>query len=410
MKKAIDPTSLRITYAMAVHDDKEEERVLKVLREHRTNMGQEVHEFENRVPKSFGKKYGVFVNSGSSANLLAFEILNLPKGSEVITPILTFSTTVAPLIQKGLIPVFAEIIEGKYIIDADKVEQLITKRTKAIMVPLLFGNVPDMEKLAKIAKKHNLYFVEDSCDTFGATYKGKPTGSYTDLTTTSFFGAHIITTGGNGGMIMMNKKEFYDKTRILRGWGRSSSLFSESESIEKRLSYKLNGLQYDAKFIFDDIGYNLHGNEMCAAFGNVQLDKLPKFKKIRERNFARLHKFLEKYGKFLVLPTQNKEVDTQWMNFPITLKKNTPFTRIQLVKYLEGNNIQTRPIFTGNILKQPGFKKIKHKAIKGGYPITDGIMERGLLVGCHHGMEEKHLDKLESTFAKFLDPFLNSKK
>lgn len=406
MAKTTTPQGLRVSYALAVHGDEEEKRVLAVLREHRTNLGKETHEFEERVPTYFGKKYGVMVNSGSSANLLAIQLLDLPAGSEVITPILTFSTTVAPLVQLGLVPVFAEVIEGKYIIDADQIEKLITKKTKALMVPLLFGNVPDMEKLSKIAKKHNLYFIEDSCDTFGAQYKGKPTGSYTDLSTTSFFGSHIITSGGNGGMVMMNTKNWYDQARMLRGWGRSSSIFSESESIEKRFGSKLHGIDYDAKFIFDIVGYNLLPNEMCAAFGNVQLDRLPKFKKTREKNFARLHKFFGKYEDFFIRPTQDERVETQWMNFPLTIKRNAPFKRLDLVKYLESNNIQTRPIFTGNILKQPGFSKIKHRAVKGGYPITDEIMERGLLVGCHHGMEDEHLKKLESTFDSFLKPYL----
>lgn len=405
MTKINSPRGLRVPYALAVHGKDEEKRVLKVLKEHRTNLGKETHEFEERVPKYFGKRHGVMVNSGSSANLLAIELLNLPPGSEIITPILTFSTTVAPLVQKGLIPVFAEIIEGKYVIDADEVEKLITKKTRALMIPLLFGNVPDMEKLSKIAKKYNLYFIEDSCDTFGASYNGKPTGTYSDITTTSFFGSHIITTGGNGGMVMMNKNELYDKARVLRGWGRSSSLFSESESVEKRFGIKLNGIQYDAKFIFDAIGYNLLPNEMCAAFGNVQLDKLPEFKKTREKNFALLHNFFKKYENFFVLPVQNEKVKTQWMNFPLTIKKGSPFKRLELVKYLESNNIQTRPIFTGNILKQPGFKNIKHKSVKNGYPITDAIMERGLLVGCHHGMEEKHLEKLRKTFTSFLTSY-----
>lgn len=406
MAKAKTPTGLRVTYALAVHGEEEEKRVLQVMREHRTNMGKETKEFEERTSEAFGSKYGVMVNSGSAANLVAVELMDLPAGSEVITPILTFATTVAPLVQKGLVPVFADVIEGKYVIDVDQIEQLITKKTRALMIPLLFGNVPDMERLAKIAKKHNLFFIADSCDTFGATYKGKLVGKYADATTTSFFGAHIITTGGNGGMVMVNTKEWYDKARMLRGWGRSSSIFSESESVDKRFGYKLDGIEYDAKFIFDIIGYNLLPNEMCAAFGNVQLDRLPKFKKTREKNFAQLQKFFKKYENFFIIPIQDKEVETQWMNFPLVIREGAPFERIPLVKFLEGNNIQTRPLFTGNILKQPGFKNIKHKVQKGGFPITDAAMERGLLIGCHHGMEKEHVEKLENTFDEFLKPYV----
>ena len=405
MPRSKKPQGLRVTYALAVHGKEEEEAVLKVLQEHRTNLGKDTHAFEAKVPPYFGKKYGVMVNSGSSANYLAIELLDLPTGSEVITPILTFATTVAPLVQHGLVPVFTDIMEGKYVVDAEKIEELITPKTKALMIPLLFGNVPDMAKLAKIAKKHNLYIIEDSCDTFGATYKGKPTGMYSDITTTSFFGSHIITTGGNGGMVMMNKKEWFDRARMLRGWGRSSSIFSESESVDKRFGYKLEGIEYDAKFIFDNIGYNFLPNEMCAAFGNIQLKRLPKFKKTREKNYAHLIKFFKKYEKYFILPVQDKEVETQWMNFPLTIREDAPFERIPLVKFLEENNIQTRPLFTGNILKQPGFKNIKHRTDKSGYPATELAMRNGLLVGCHHGMEQEHLDKVASIFEAFIKKY-----
>lgn len=396
---------LRISYAQAVHDDKETKAVVKVLEEHRTNMGIETYAFEKKVAKLFGKKFGVMVNSGSSANLIALEVLNLPKGSEVITPMLTFATTVSPLIKLGLVPVFADVKEGTYIINVDQVEKLITKKTKAIMIPLLFGNVPDMDKLSKIAKKYNLFFVEDSCDTLGASYNGKPTGTYSHFSTTSFFGAHIITTGGNGGMVLANTEKHRDGAKMLRGWGRSSSLFGESEDIKKRFTAKLAGIPYDAKFIFEMIGYNLLPNEMCAAFGNVQLDKLPKFKKTREFNYEYLSKFFKKYEKFFILPIQDKKVKTQWMAFPLTIRKNAPFKRLELVTYLEKQNIQTRPIFTGNIIKQPGFKNIEHRVMKEGYPVTDEVMERGFVIGCHHGITLKHLKRAEEVFSNFLKKY-----
>ena len=179
-------SNLRVPYALAVHGNEEKLRVIKVLDEHRTNLGKETIEFEKNVAKAFGKKFGVMVNSGSSANFLAIELLNLPPKSEVITPLLTFSTTVSPLVQHGLIPVFADVDPGKYTVNVDQIEKLITKKTKALMIPLLLGNVPDMGRLKEIAKKHKLFFVEDSCDTLGATFNGKPTGAYSDITITSF--------------------------------------------------------------------------------------------------------------------------------------------------------------------------------------------------------------------------------
>lgn len=400
-------SNLRVPYALSVHGDQEKKRVIAVLDEHRSNMGKETYEFEKRVAKSFGKKYGVMVNSGSSANLLAFELLNLAEGSEVITPLLTFSTTVSPILKKRLIPVFADVQEGTYLINIDKIEKLITKKTKALMIPLLLGNVPDMERLRKIAKKYNLYLIEDSCDTLGATFKGKPTGTFTDVTTTSFFGSHIITTGGNGGMVLMNSNEWRDKAKVLRAWGRNSSLFGESEDIKKRFKTKIGNIPYDAKFIFSDIGYNFLPNEMCAAFGNAQLDRIKTFKKTREKNFKHLRSFFSNYEDIFTLPLQDPSVKTQWLAFPLTIKKNAKFSRLEIVTFLEKNNIQTRPIFTGNILKQPGFKNIPNRITNDGYSVTNNIMERGFVIGCHHGMEDKHLRKIEEIFTAFLKKYGN---
>lgn len=398
---------LRVPYALSVHGDQEKKRVIAVLDEHRTNMGKETYEFERRVAKSFGKKYGVMVNSGSSANLLAFELLNLEEGSEVITPLLTFSTTISPILKKKLVPVFADVEKETYQINVEQIEKLITKKTKAIMIPLLLGNVPNMERLKSIAKKYNLFFVEDSCDTFGATFKGKPTGTFADITTTSFFGSHIITTGGNGGMVLINNKEWRDKAKVLRAWGRNSSLFGESEDIKKRFKTKIGNIPYDAKFIFSDIGYNFLPNEMCAAFGNVQLDRIKVFKKTREKNFKLLHSFFSNYENIFTLPLQDSSVKTQWLAFPLTIKKGIKFSRLEIVTFLEKNNIQTRPIFTGNILRQPGFRNISHKITDDGCPVTNNIMERGFVIGCHHGMEDKHLRKIEDIFTTFLKKYKN---
>src|SRR3990167_1854880 len=402
---AIDK-SLRVPYGQAVHGKEETKNVLKVLNEHRTIAGIDVREFENKVAKVFGKKYGLMVNSGSSANLLAIEILNLPVGSEVITPILTFSTTVMPLVKAGLVPVFINVQPGEYVIDVDQIEKNITKKTKALMIPLLLGNVPDLERLQKIAKKHKLYLIEDSCDTLGATFKGKPSGTYSDISTTSFYGSHIITAGGNGGMVILNDNKWVDKAKVLRGWGRTSSLFGESEDLNKRFKIKLSGIPYDGKFIFDSIGYNFMPSEIGAAFGLAQLKKLPQFRVIRERNFANLLKFFQKYEKFFILPKQDKRVRTQWLAFPLTIKKDAPFTRLEIVTFLEKNNIQTRPIFTGNIMKQPGFKNIKARMPLKSYENTEDVMKRGFVFGCHHGLEDKHINKLKDAFTLFLSRFI----
>lgn len=392
---------LRISHAQSVYDDREIERVVRALKEHRSIMGPEIEEFERRVAKLFGKKYGIMVNSGSSANLLAVELLNLPAGSEVITPILTFSTTVAPLIMKGLIPVFIDVKENSYVIDVDKIEKAISKKTKALMIPIMFGNVPDMEKLARLAKKYNLFFIEDSCDAIVSYYKGEPTGIYSDITTTSFYGSHVITAGGGGGMIIVNTEEFRNRAKMLRGWGRTSAIFSESESIKNRFSRKIDNIQYDGKFTFDDIGYNFLPLEISAAFGNAQLEKLKAFVKFRERNFKYLYKYFGKYANLFNLPVVDKNARPQWQIFPLTIKKDAPFARIEFVTYLEKNNIQTRPLAAGNILRQPGFKTIQHKDTQKEYQVANEVMERGFLIGLHQGLTIKHLKRLSEVVDAF---------
>ncbi len=394
--------SIRIPYGLSVYDEEEINAVVKVLSEHRSNMGIETRNFESKVSKLFGKKFGVMVNSGSSANLLATILLSLPKNSEVITPALTFSTTVAPLIQMHLKPIFVDVQKGKYIIDENLIEKKINKNTKAIMLPLLLGNVPNMNQIKSIARKHKLFIIEDSCDTLGATYNGIPTGKYTDISTTSFFGSHIITAGGNGGMLMINDPKLVKRAILLRGWGRTSSLFTETEDIKKRFSGKLNNIPYDNKFIFTEIGYNFLPSEMGAAFGNIQLKKLPKFRKIRNENFIKLSKIFKKYENFFILPIQDAKVNTQWLAFPLTIKPDAPFSRIEIATFLEKNNVQTRPIFTGNIIKQPGFENALSNNNYKDYPNTNEVMERGFVVGCHHGITDEHIKRLNELFDEFL--------
>ena len=198
----------RVPYGLAVHGEEEENAVLEVIRNNQTIMGKRVKKFENKVASLFGKKFGVMVNSGSSANLLAFELLNLPENSEVITPILTFATTLAPIIQKRLTPVFVDVEPETYLINVNDIEKMISKHTKALMIPSFLGNIPDLKRIRKIADDHNLTFIEDSADTLGATFENMPTGNYSDISTTSFYGSHVITAAGEGGMICLNSNEW----------------------------------------------------------------------------------------------------------------------------------------------------------------------------------------------------------
>lgn len=393
----------RVPYALATHDKEEEEAVLDVLRNHKTILGEKTKEFEKKVATLFGKKYGIMVNSGSSANLLAFELLSLPKRSEVITPVVTFSTTLSPIIQKQLIPVFVDIEPGSYLIDMDKMEDAIGENTKALMIPSLLGNVPDMKRIKKVADENSLIFIEDSCDTLGATFEGVPTGIYSDISTTSFYGSHVITAAGGGGMICVNDVERYRKCKMLRGWGRSSAV-DESEDIKKRFGVKLAGLPYDSKFIFEEIGYNFLPLEISAAFGLAQLKKLGTFSDIRRDNFLRLTEFFSQYDYF-ILPKQLPSVKTPWLAFPLTIQSDAPFSRLDIVTYLEENGIQTRPVFTGNVLRQPAFKNIDYKNHDKDYPVANNIMKNSFVIGCHQAISQKHIMKIKQTIRTFLDRF-----
>ena len=394
---------MQVPYGLAVHDIEEENAVLEIIRKHKTILGEKVKQFEKEIATLFGKELGIMVNSGSSANLLTFEVLDIPENSEVITPILTFATTLSPIIKKGLIPVFVDVEPETYIVNIDQIEESITSKTKALMIPSLLGNVPDLKRLRKIADENNLIFIEDSADTLGATFDGMPTGKFSDVSTTSFYGSHIITAAGEGGMICCNDRKLAEKCKILRGWGRSSAV-NESEKLEERFNIELSGIPYDSKFIFEEIGYNFLPTEISAAFGLVQLKKLNKFAQIRQKNFESLNSFFSNQ-RFFKLPIQLPQVKTSWLAFPLTIDSEAPFSRMEIVKHLELHKIQTRPIFTGNVLRQPGFEKINHKNMEKEYHVADNIMKNSFLIGCNHGLNEKHLEKIKTTFKVFLDKF-----
>ena len=401
MKESINTD--RVPYGLAVHDSEEEEAVLEVIKNHKTIMGDNVKLFEKKVSDLFGKELGVMVNSGSSANLLAMELLDCPKNSEVITPILTFATTLSPILKKELTPVFVDVEPETYIVNIDEIEQAITSKTKALMIPSLLGNVPDLRRLRKIADENNLIFIEDSADTLGATFDNIPTGKFSDISTTSFYGSHIITAAGDGGMVCCNNKKWEEKCRMLRGWGRTSAL-NETEKIEDRFNIKLDDIPYDSKFIFEEMGYNFLPTEISAAFGLIQLKKLTRFREIRDRNFENLRSFFAS-NKFFKVPKQLPQVKTSWMNFPLTIVSDAPFSRIELVKHLETDGIQTRPVFTGNVLRQPAFKDINYKNIGNEYSVANNIMKNSFLIGCNNGLNEKHMEKIKQSFTSFLDKF-----
>ena len=397
---------IRVPYGLSVHGKEEIKAVNKVLKT-TTQMGKNVYEFEKKISKLYAKKYGLMVNSGSSALLLALEVLKLPAGSEVITPALTFSTTVSYIVRNNLTPVFVDVNEATYCMNEDHVKGLITKKTKAIVAPHLMGNLVNFQKLYPILKKNKIIIIEDSADTLGAIHNKKLPGIYTDISTTSFYGSHIINCAGNGGMVCFNDKKLYEEAKLLRSWGRSSSLYDEnSEKIENRFNIKLQNIPYDKKFVFEKIGHNLEPSELGAAFGLVQLKKLKYNLNQREKNFNLHTKFLKKYEQFFILPKQLKNSKTGWLAYPITIRENAPFTRRDMQVFLEKRNIQTRVVFTGNIIRQPGFKNIKMKLSKNGYPEADKVMKNGILIACHHGLNKKMIKHLHNSIEIFIKKFL----
>lgn len=411
MSPMLKKSAIRVFYALAIYGKEEIAAVNEVLATPlQLGTGERVKKFEQAVAKLFGKPYGIMVNSGSSANLLAIEALDFPPGSEVITPVLTFSTTLAPLLQKGLNPVFVDVVPGTYVIDVDKIEKAITRKTRALMIPSLLGNIPDMQKLQRIAKKHKLFFIEDSCDTLGATFAGKPTGYYSDISTTSFYASHIITAAGSGGMACVHNPKLAHEILIKSCWGRDSTLFGvheKSEDIKKRFAGRIGTQPYDAKFVFSEVGYNLQSGELNAAFGLEQLKRLGVFGARRRANFKRLYRFFKHYEQFFILPVQDPRAKTNWLAFPLTIREGAPISRMEITRYLEEHNIQTRPIFTGNVLRQPGFSSLSKSTKADKFPVADEVMENGFVIGCHHGLGNVELDYLESMVSDFLKKYVS---
>ena len=396
---------MKIYYGKAIYDNKEISAATRVLRRKSLNLidGQSVNYLEKKISKLFGKKFGLMVNSGSSANLLGLASFNFKKGSEIITPSLTFSTTISPIYQLGLVPHFIDVNKNKFTANIDQIEKCINKKTVAIMIPNLIGNVPEWKKISKIAKKYKLKVIEDSADTIGYSYEKTNTGKFSDIVTNSFYASHIITGAGFGGMVCFNDKKLYNNAKLLRGWGRSSAIFNESERIKFRFRSKVDGIPYDGKYIFSAMGYNFLPSEISAAFAIEQLKKLKKSVKKRIKNFLFLKKFFKNYSNFVKLPEQIKNVRTAWLAYPVVLKKKKGINRQDLQIFLEKKGIQTRTIFTGNILRQPimkgrYFKKYKHANL-----VSDDVMRNGMLIGCHHGLQLNELRYMCKAFKKYFE-------
>lgn len=393
---------MKISYGKNVYNNDEIVAVVKQLKK-TTQMSNCVKTFEKKISKIFNKKYGLMVNSGTSAITLALDILNLKKNSEIIVPSLNFGTAISCILRANLKPIFVDIDIRTLQIDFDLIEKKITHKTRAIMIPNLIGNLPELDKLKKICKKYNLYFIEDSADTLDSKYNGKSSGYYSDISICSFYGSHVISCAGNGGIICFNDKKFLNRATTLRSWGRSSSILKHSENIIDRLDIKLKGFEYDKKFVFQDLGYNFEPSEIGAAFGLVQLKKLKRFISIRRRNFNLHQNFFEKNKKFFIPIKVTKNIQTNFLAYPILIRPNNDFSRKNLQIYLENDGIQTRPIFSGNILRHPAFNYLVSKNNKiNSYKNSDYVMKYGLLIGMHQGLDVKNINYIHKSITKFL--------
>jgi CDP-6-deoxy-D-xylo-4-hexulose-3-dehydrase len=341
-----------------------------------SGVGPKSVEFEKQVSTLFGKKVGLFVNSGSSAILLGLHALNLEPGAEVITPACTFATTLAPIIQCGLKPVFCDVEIGTYVPTPDQVCEKISKKTKVVLLPNLIGSKPDWKE---IRKRTNLILFEDSADTITFTPE-------TDVSATSFYSSHLITACGSGGMVMFNDENFLKRATMFRDWGR---IGDNSEDVTKRFEYDVDGIPYDYKFLYGAVGYNMKSSEVNAAFGLVQLSRLDEIKKKRKIIFNRYVDNLKDFTDKLVMPINTFNSD--WLAIPFMAPK-----RLELLTYLENNNIQTRVCFAGNVTRHPAYREYLES-----FKNSDRVMAEGFLLGAHHGMTIADVDYICSKIKEF---------
>ena len=379
----------RILYSGSVHDQAEKDAVMAVLDGGVTafTIGERVAEMERQVAALFGKASGIMVNSGSSALFLAVELLDLPTGSEVITSTCTFSTDVSSIVRAGLVPVFVDVEPATYNADVARIEEMISDRTRAILLPNLIGNAPDWDAVRAVADAHDLLVVEDSCDALGATLRGAPTGTRSHISLTSFANSHIITCAGNGGMVLLDDPALRDRGLLLRRWGRRSEVqLYGSRRGERDFWEELDGVRYDNMFIFDELGWNFEPSEMGAAFGLEQLKKLPANYARRERNFALYTEFLRDHEDRVVLPRTTDGLATAWLCYPIMVRPGAGFTRSDLQQFLEQRDIDTRTVWTGNAVRQPMMKGVQFRAPAAGMPNADDVMSSAMILPMSHAI------------------------
>jgi len=404
------PGKDKVHYAGRVFDDKELTNLVDSGLDFWLTAGRFSEEFEMQLASFLGVSDAILVNSGSSANLIAVSCLTSPKlgekrlkpGDEVITVAAGFPSTLAPIIQNNLVPVFVDVEAGTYNIKAEMVLKAVSSKTKAIFLAHTLGNPFDIDAVKSVADKYGLWLIEDNCDALGSRYNGKLTGTFGHISTVSFYPAHHITTG-EGGCVFTNDEILAKIARSFRDWGRDCYCNSgENNTCGKRFSQHFGSLPqgYDHKYVYSHIGYNLKMTDMQAAVGLAQFDKLEGFTEKRKYNFNRIYKGLEAYEKHLLLPKATPGSDPSWFCFLISVKETAPFTRNQLTEYLENNLVETRNLFSGNLLRHPAFAHIDCR-IYGELENTDFIMNSTFFIGVYPGLTDQHIDYMLGVFDNF---------
>ena len=400
LRKEFIPGKTKISIADPTYGFAEVNEVIDSLLSTWVTMGKKVKKFENNFARYIGSKYSVMVNSGSSANLLALSILTNPKfsnrikvGSEVLTTAVTWATTLFPIANVNLVPSFIDVDLENFNLDVDKLRKSITKKTKAIMLVHLLGNPANMKEIIDIAKEYDLFVIEDSCEAHGAEFNNKKVGSFGDISTFSFYLSHHISTI-EGGMLLTKNEEIFELAKAMRafGWIRDQK--------NKKQTAKKNP-KLDPRFLFDNLGYNIRPTEIQGSFGIHQIKKLEKFIKIRTNNANFWNKKLEKFSNYLLLHSERPNTRHVWFAYPITVRSSSPFSRNQLVNFLEKKNIETRPIMASDITQQPAIKLIKKKINK---PLTNSkfIHSNSFFIGVHQGIGKIQRDYVVSVFEEFM--------
>jgi len=413
-KQDFKPGQSYIRYAGRVFDSDELETLGEACLDFWLTAGRYASQFEREFCDFLGVKFCLLTNSGSSANLLSISALTSPKleeralmpGDEVITTACAFPTTVTPIIQNNLTPVFVDVDIGTYNIITSNIEEAVSDKTKAVFLAHTLGNPFDINEILNVCRKYNLWLIEDNCDSLGSVYQNQFTGTFGDIATYSFYPPHHITMG-EGGALTTNKIPLKRLIESFRDWGRDCWCDPGCDNTcGKRFGWELGSLPpgYDHKFIYSHLGYNLKITDMQAAVGVAQLKKLSSFVKARQKNWRLLHNGLERYDSFFVLPEATKDSEPSWFGFALTVKGDAPFSKNDMVEYLESQHIATRMLFSGNIIRHPCFKDVEYR-VSGDLKNTDFIMNNTFWLGVYPGIDSEMISYILEKFDDFLKKF-----